>query len=60
MLFNMAMVVGVTLTILALLPFIGLFILMAQISSSMSIHFSFAASAVWLLCLWDLEERSGR
>jgi hypothetical protein len=26
----------------------------------MSIHFSFAASAVWLLCLWDLEERSGR
>jgi hypothetical protein len=34
-----------TLTILALLPFIGLFILMVQVFSSMSIHFSFAASA---------------
>jgi hypothetical protein len=45
MLFSIAMVVGVTLTILALLPFIGLFILIVQVFSSMSIHFSFAASA---------------
>jgi hypothetical protein len=45
MLFSMAMVVGVTLTLLALLPFIGLFILMVQVFSSTSIHFSFAARA---------------
>jgi hypothetical protein len=44
-LFSMAMVVAVTLTILALLPSIGLFILMVQVFSSMSIYFSFAASA---------------
>jgi hypothetical protein len=46
MLFSMAMVVGVTLTILALLPFTGLFILMVQVFSSTSIHFSLAASDV--------------
>jgi hypothetical protein len=35
MLFSIAKVVGVTLTILALLPFIGLFILMVQVFSCM-------------------------